>query len=47
MLKEMSLPTATYEGSPVEPVSGANLRRPSLRIDEAGGYLRMAEQLPR
>jgi hypothetical protein len=37
VLKEMSLPTATYEGSPAEPVSGADL--PSPRAVEAGGYV--------
>jgi len=42
VLKEMSLPTATYEGSPAEPVSGADL--PSPRAVEAGGYARIAEQ---
>jgi hypothetical protein len=44
VLKEMSLPTATYEGSLAEPVSGADLRHPSLRADEAGGYFRIAEE---
>ena len=43
VLKEMILATATYEGSPAEPVSGANLRHPSLRAREAGGYFRIAE----
>jgi non-ribosomal peptide synthetase-like protein len=43
VLKEMTLPTAAYEGSPAEPVSGADLRRPSLRADEAGGYFSVAE----
>jgi hypothetical protein len=43
VLKEMTLPTATYEGSPAEPVSSANLRHPSVRADEAGGYFRIAE----
>lgn len=44
VLKEMSLPTAVYEGSPAEPVSSANLRHPSsLRADEAAGYFRIAE----
>jgi carbonic anhydrase/acetyltransferase-like protein (isoleucine patch superfamily) len=43
VLKEMTLPTATYEGSPAEPVSGANLRHQSPRADEAGGYFRVAE----
>ena len=47
VLKEMTMPTATYEGSPAEPVSGANLRHPSLHADEAGGYFRVAESAAR
>jgi acetyltransferase-like isoleucine patch superfamily enzyme len=43
VLKEMTLPTAAYEGSPAERVSGANPRHPSLRAGEAGGYFRIAE----
>jgi carbonic anhydrase/acetyltransferase-like protein (isoleucine patch superfamily) len=43
VLKEMTLPTSVYEGSPAGPVSGANLRHPSLRADEAGEYFRVAE----
>jgi len=44
VLKEMTLPTAVYEGSPAEPVSGASPGQLSLRSDEAEGYVRIAEQ---
>jgi carbonic anhydrase/acetyltransferase-like protein (isoleucine patch superfamily) len=35
VLKEMNIITATYEGSPAEPVSGSTLPLRSLRDDEA------------
>jgi hypothetical protein len=43
VLKEMTLPTASYEGSPAEPVGGVNLRSQSPHADEAAGYFRIAE----
>jgi carbonic anhydrase/acetyltransferase-like protein (isoleucine patch superfamily) len=44
VLKEMTLSTAAYEGSPAEPVSGANLRSQSPHAEEADGYFRVAER---
>jgi len=43
VLKEMTLPTASYEGSPAEPVSGVDLSSQSSRVDEAAGYFRVTE----
>jgi carbonic anhydrase/acetyltransferase-like protein (isoleucine patch superfamily) len=44
VLKEMTLPTATYEGSPAEPMSSADLRSQSPPAEEAVGYVGIAER---
>ena len=36
VLKEMNMLTATYEGSPAEPVSGSNLLAPPIVLRERG-----------